>query len=61
MTLLTLGVERGASGADRIDIAHVKNNRLIDFLPVLSNLAEAIGKVKPGDVIHIEPRSQGKR
>lgn len=35
-------------------IAHVKSNRLLDFQPVLSGLTEAIGKVKPGEVIHIE-------
>jgi hypothetical protein len=42
-------------------IAHVKSNRLIDFQPVLLDLAEAIGKVVPGQVIHIgaRPRSGG--
>jgi predicted nuclease of predicted toxin-antitoxin system len=35
-------------------IAHVRSNRLVDFQPVLSGLAQAIGKAKPGEVIHIE-------
>lgn len=34
-------------------IAHVKSNRLVDFQPVLSDLAEAIGTIKPGEVIHV--------
>lgn len=34
-------------------IAHVRSNRLLDFQPVLSDLAEAIRKVKPGEVIHV--------
>lgn len=39
-------------------IAHVRSNRLVDFQPVLSDLAEAIGKIKPGEVIHI-PAARG--
>jgi hypothetical protein len=42
-------------------IAHVKSNRLIDFRPVLSALADAIGKVKPGEVLHIEARDSSIR
>ena len=34
-------------------VVHVRSNRLIDFQPILSGLAEAIDKVKPGEVIHI--------
>jgi hypothetical protein len=39
-------------------IAHVKSNRLVDFQPVLSDLADAVGKVKPGEIIHIEAKPQ---
>ena len=37
-------------------IARVKSNRLVDFRPILSDLANAIGKVRPGEIIHIEAR-----
>jgi hypothetical protein len=37
-------------------IAHVKSNRFVDFQPILSDLAEAIGKVKPREAIHVEGR-----
>ena len=34
-------------------IAHVKSNRLVDFQPLLSDLIEAIGEVKPGEILHV--------
>jgi hypothetical protein len=35
-------------------IAGVRSNRLTDFQPILSDLAAAVARVKPGEVIHID-------
>jgi hypothetical protein len=39
-------------------ILHVPSSRLADFQPILSLMAEAVGSLRPGEVVHIRtPRA----
>jgi len=42
-------------------VASVRSNRLIDFQPILADLAAAIARVKPGEVVHIDAPGMSRR